>query len=169
MKKNPSSDEQPQEKSDQTRISRKDLASWVEGPPRTNKNEWPGQDLGLPKDGPTRLASFGRRIGAVFIDWMIAWGIALFLARETTWTPLIVFFILTAVQLGLYEATLGKRLLRMQVVQVGGARIKWAKAVLRTFLLCLVVPAFIMDADGRGAHDKIANTVEIAFAPRPKA
>lgn len=124
--------------------------------------------MGLPKEGPPSLASFGRRLGAVFVDWFIAAGIALFLfGQQATWAPLVSFFVLTAVQLGFYGATVGKRLFRMQVVEVGGATLSWFKALLRTLLLCLVVPPFVMDADGRGAHDKISNTVEIAFTPRP--
>lgn len=168
MKKNSARDEQRGNENDSTRISRKDLASWVEGPPRARTNEWPGQNLGLPKLGPPSLASFGRRLGAVFVDWFIAVGIALFVfGSETTWAPLAIFFVLTTVQLGAYGATVGKRLFRMQVVQVGGASLSWPKALLRTALLCLVVPPFVMDADGRGAHDKISKTVEIAFTPRP--
>lgn len=114
------------------------------------------------------MASFARRLGAVFIDWFIAAGIALFLfGPQATWAPLVSFFVLVAVQLGFTGSTIGKRLFRMQVVEVGGATLSWPKALLRTLLLCLVVPPFVMDADGRGAHDKISNTVEIAFTPRP--
>jgi uncharacterized RDD family membrane protein YckC len=31
----------------------------------------------------------------------------------------------------------------------------------RTVLLCLVIPAFIWDRDGRGLHDKAAGTVVV--------
>jgi hypothetical protein len=31
--------------------------------------------------------------------------------------------------------------------------------VVRTVLLCLIVPALIIDRDSRGAHDRIAGTV----------
>ena len=33
------------------------------------------------------------------------------------------------------------------------------RVVLRTFLLCLAVPALIWDRDGRGLHDKAAGSV----------
>ena len=151
---------------DSTRITRKDVASWIEGPPRSDGSEWPGQKLGIPKDGPTQMATFGKRIIAVFIDWFIAGAVSAVLFPSVGWSTLAVFFVLTFLQLGLFGATVGKRLFRMQVVEVGGASLSWGKALLRTVLLCLFVPALIMDADGRGAHDKIPNTVEIAFAPR---
>ena len=34
--------------------------------------EWPGQALGLPKEGPGSLASVMRRTGGVLIDWLLA-------------------------------------------------------------------------------------------------
>lgn len=35
------------------------------------------------------------------------------------------------------------------------------RALLRTVLLCLAVPALIWDRDGRGLHDRLAKTVEV--------
>ncbi|CPU67518.1 Conserved membrane protein of uncharacterised function [Mycobacteroides abscessus] len=33
------------------------------------------------------------------------------------------------------------------------------RGLLRTVLLCLVIPAVVWDADGRGLHDRAAGTV----------
>jgi uncharacterized RDD family membrane protein YckC len=35
----------------------------------------------------------------------------------------------------------------------------FARGAVRTALLCLVIPAVVWDADGRGLHDKAAGTV----------
>jgi uncharacterized RDD family membrane protein YckC len=57
--------------------------------------------------------------------------------------------------------TVGKRVAGIQVVRVGGAMAGPWKALIRTVLLVVVVPPFIIDADGRGLHDRVARTVEI--------
>lgn len=41
------------------------------------------------------------------------------------------------------------------------APVKLYQAAIRAVLLGLVVPALIIDRDGRGLHDKMAGTVEI--------
>ena len=45
------------------------------GQPRQGPNDYPGQRLGLPEPGPGSLARLGRRIGALMIDWFIAYGL----------------------------------------------------------------------------------------------
>jgi hypothetical protein len=38
---------------------------------------YPGETLGLPESGPGSLAPMGRRLAALFVDWLIAYGLAL--------------------------------------------------------------------------------------------
>ena len=42
----------------------------------------------------------------------------------------------------------------------GGAAGGW-RAVVRTALLCLLVPALLVDADGRGLHDRLTGTAVV--------
>ncbi|PZU30429.1 MAG: RDD family protein, partial [Microbacterium sp.] len=42
---------------------------------------------------------------------------------------------------------------------VGGGWVGLWRPIVRTLLLCLVIPAVIWDADQRGVHDKAAGTV----------
>lgn len=122
---------------------------------------WAGEFLGLPEKGPASAASYPRRIGAIFVDWFVATGIATLLAPDDQWLVLIAFVVLHFVFLWLFGTTLGKRIFRIQVVQVGGAPIKLYQAAIRAVLLGLVLPVIIIDRDSRGLHDKLAGTVEI--------
>jgi len=47
------------------------------------------------------------------------------------------------------------------VIALDTGRVNPARALLRTVLLCLALPALIWDRDGRGLHDRLAKTVEV--------
>lgn len=151
--------------------SREALGSWIDGPKATAERMgadfgYRGERLGLPKEGPGSLAGPGRRIGALFVDgWLcslVAYGL---LARgqqteANLWTtPL--FFAVSALMLSTTGTTIGKRLFGLRVVRLGGTRATIPQVLLRTFLLCLVVPALVWDRDSRGLHDKAVATMEV--------
>ena len=125
---------------------------------------WPGKGLGLPEEGPRSIARLGRRIGALAIDWAISYGLAWSLFRDkdltvSSWIVLAVFAVLTI----LFELFLlgspGHLILRMRVVPLRGGRLSPWQPIVRTILLCLVIPAVIPDADQRGLHDRAAGTI----------
>lgn len=128
-------------------------------------SDYPGSRLGLNESGPAAMAGYARRFGAILADWFIATGIAWLIAgsEPPSWLPLAVFAVLSVASLSLLGATLGKMLVRIQVVQVGGAKARVHQVAIRTVLLCLVIPVLIVDNDGRGLHDKLAGTVEITM------
>jgi uncharacterized RDD family membrane protein YckC len=82
------------------------------------------------------------------------------LSQPRPWT-LAVFgvedFLLTATT----GFTLGKRLLGLRVIRLGGRAVGFGPALVRTLLLLLVVPALMMDRDLRGLQDKAARTVVV--------
>lgn len=125
-----------------------------------------GQQLGLPKEGPGSIASVGRRISAIFIDWLLCLLIAygLFADREmnaaSNWA-LGVFFVMSLLLVGTLGFTPGKRLLRLRVIAEGGCRLGFGRTAIRTLLLCLVIPAVVWDRDTRGLHDRLARSVEV--------
>ena len=57
------------------------------------------------------------------------------------------------------NGSLGHLLLGMRVVPIGGGYLGWWRPIVRTLLLCLVIPAVIWDRDQRGAHDRLVGTV----------
>jgi uncharacterized RDD family membrane protein YckC len=62
---------------------------------------------------------------------------------------------------GTLGCTIGQRLLGIRVVRLDGAGAGPFRALIRTALLAVVIPAVIWDRDTRGFHDKIAGTVTI--------
>jgi uncharacterized RDD family membrane protein YckC len=142
----------------------------VTAQPATGPQSFRGARLGLPADGPGSLASVGRRIGAFLLDAIASSFVAgLFTeARHGntkhlpgSWSliPLAVDYL---VGLMLAGQTLGMYPFGLRVVRIDrDVRIGLGRAVLRTLLLFLLVPAVIWDRDGRGMHDRAADTAVI--------
>ncbi|MGW5848438.1 RDD family protein [Streptomyces sp. NPDC055254] len=151
--------------------NRQAIGSWLSGP-RAAAEEmgvdfgYPGQRLGMPQHGPGSLARFGRRLGAVAVDWigcqLIAYGLITGgdLAATGDWT-LGLFLGLTLLTVGTVGSTPGKRLVGLRVVAQDGGRLGIGRVALRTLLLALVVPALVRDRDGRSLHDRVARAVEV--------
>jgi uncharacterized RDD family membrane protein YckC len=130
----------------------------------TAARTWPGKSLGLPEEGPRSIARVGRRLGGVAIDWAISYAIAWGAFRQPDlrvdgWIVLAVFAVLTILFELFFLGTPGHLILRMRVVPVRGGRLSPWQPLVRTLLLCLVIPAVIPDADQRGLHDRAAATI----------
>jgi len=133
---------------------------------------YPGQHYGLPEFGRGSVAGWSRRLAALFIDWIACSLIAIaffyhphaghvtdVFAQPRLWTPVIFAaqdFVLTA----LTGFTLGKRLVGLRVVRLDGRPVG-LRALPRTALLMLVLPALMMDRDLRGLQDKAAGTIVV--------
>lgn len=110
--------------------------------------------------------SLGSRSLALLIDWIIA----LMLTAVVTGSnvlgsgasnpllPIVVFFVQAWLLTGLLGMTIGKRLLRIRVINAQGGAIGLGRAAVRSALLCLVVPALVMTEDKRGLHDLAAGS-----------
>jgi uncharacterized RDD family membrane protein YckC len=147
------------------------IGSWLSGPRAAAEQMgvefgYRGERLGLPEEGPGSIAPVGRRVAAVFIDWILCVVIAYGLiadrdARAADRWALVVFAAVSLIGLALVGSTPGKLLLRLRVIGVDGRRLSPLGALVRTVLLVLVVPALIWDRDTRGLHDKAARAVQI--------
>lgn len=153
-----------------TRMFRPCYAGYAAGMTDT---AYPGDTLGLPEDGPGSVGTFPRRLVAILIDWLACTFIAL-AALGVRWgeltgteslLPLGLFALENLLLVGTVGYTLGHRILGLQVHHLEGLRAGRPSmpgpkaALIRTVLLCLVVPAFIIDRHGRGLHDRAAGTV----------
>jgi uncharacterized RDD family membrane protein YckC len=123
-----------------------------------------GASLGLPAEGPGSLAAFGSRAVAFVVDVIGAALIAgLFTAPDLpgNWS-LLAFAVLTVGSLVISGQTPGMRLLglRMAHPRPGGRLALW-RAVVRTGLLMLLVPALVVDSNGRGLHDRLTGTAVV--------
>ncbi|WP_244971523.1 RDD family protein [Paramicrobacterium chengjingii] len=133
-------------------------------------SEYPGERLGLPREGHGSIARFGRRLLGVIIDWAIASvivsgaGVALpsltAVAQNPATIP-VVFALLQILFIPTIGGSVGHRLCGMRLVPIVGGYIGLWRAIVRTLLLCLILPLLVWDSDQRGFHDKIAATVLI--------
>ncbi len=128
--------------------------------------EYPGRRLGLPEEGSGAVAGFGRRIGALLVDWLICtWLIARGLLGasgvDAGWVGLGVFAAEYVLLVGTIGMTFGMRLFGVRIVSVAGGRAPFISVLVRTLLLCLALPALIWDRDQRGLHDKAAGTIAV--------
>jgi uncharacterized RDD family membrane protein YckC len=120
--------------------------------------------LGLPASGPGALAPFSARVLAFLVD---AFGSALIAGLFTAprlpanWS-LLAFAVLTVGSLVAFGQTPGMRLLGLRLAHPRqGERLAVWRAVVRTALLMLLVPALVVDADGRGLHDRLTDTAVV--------
>ena len=120
---------------------------------------WPGKRLGLPESGARSIARPGRRFAAIVIDWGIAILISVAFFNYDPIATLAVFAILQSVFLLTANGSAGHLALGMRVVPLEGGYLGLWRPVVRTLLLCLVIPAVIWDADQRGMHDRLVGTI----------
>ncbi|NUP51053.1 MAG: RDD family protein [Catenulispora sp.] len=123
-----------------------------------------GQRLGLPQDGPGSLATVGRRLAAILIDWALAYGVAYLLVGDRLlktgqFTAMSVLAVMYLVGLAISGSTLGMAALGLRVTSDQGGKASPYAVGMRTVLLFLFIPAVIWDADGRGLHDRVAHTM----------
>ena len=133
-----------------------------------------GQALGLPESGPGSLAPTGARLLAFIVDALASTLIAaLFvpshghtgnafadrLPGSWAFIPLALDYVVGSLVAG---RTLGMYLLGLRLVRVDASlAVDPARAVVRTVLLFLFVPAVVFDRDARGLHDRFADTAVV--------
>ncbi|MEV1086061.1 RDD family protein [Streptomyces sp. NPDC050211] len=150
---------------------RQAIGSWLSGPRAAMEDAgadfgYRGEQLGLPEEGPGSIARPGRRLGALAVDWalclLIAYGLITDGYQQATgnWA-LLIFFVMSALTVGTIGFTPGKRLFGLRVVHLDTGTVNPVRALLRSALLCVAIPALIWDRDGRGLHDRLARTVEV--------
>lgn len=126
---------------------------------------YPGRGLGLAADGKGAVASMTRRVGALFIDWIVCWVIVLAAIRphqaDVGYWTLLLFAAQDYLFTALTGFTLGKLLLRIRVVRLDGGTVGPLWGLVRTVILLTVVPPLMSDKDLRGMHDRAANTVVV--------
>jgi uncharacterized RDD family membrane protein YckC len=127
--------------------------------PTGASSRWPGERLGLPESGPRSVGRPGRRIAALAIDFAIAALLSAVFFQYTGLASTLIFAVTQIVFITLVAGGIGHLLVGLRVVPLAGGWIGWWRPIVRTLLLCAVIPPLIWDADQRGLHDKIAGTV----------
>lgn len=129
---------------------------------------YPGSRLGLPAEGPRSVASWGRRILALVVDWFASMlvaaavlGGAVWGQGWEAWAPMGVFALEAGVLTALLGGSFGQLVMRVVVVRVDGKPLGLLQALGRTVLICLVVPPLIFNRDNRGLHDLAFKTITL--------
>ncbi len=148
--------------------------TWLSGPSAASgtsaPQEWPGERLGLPRSGPGSVASRGARLVALLLDLVIATLVTrLFVPMDLTrpevmqtfnYWAILVWFVISVGTVSVFGFTAGMAALGIRAVRLDGASMVGPlRAVPRAILTALILPAAIVDADGRGLHDKAAGTI----------
>lgn len=123
---------------------------------RVARMSWEGLPNLLPE------ASLGRRLLALVIDWTMCRLIAGLLSPavipESSFSTLIIFFLEVCFFTITFGASAGQRIMAIKVVTYPDQqRVRATRIVLRTFLICLVLPA-VFTKNGRPLHDNFANS-----------
>jgi hypothetical protein len=147
--------------------------SWLSGPSAVAPgNDVPeryrGEQLGLPEHGVGSLAPARTRLAAIFVDWLIAVGIARLVVSgagmHQMWQTmtLIVWFVIGVVAVWSFDYTPGQFFLRVRVARIDGpTRVGLRRALARSAMLVFVIPALFTDLDGRGMHDRATGTAVV--------
>lgn len=111
-------------------------------------------------------ASWGRRIGALFVDWLTCLAVAqglvatgVIASNPNGLVTLALFIVESSLFTALVGGSFGKVATRLRVVRQDGSRqpIGLLPALLRTVLVALLVPP-LLTMGGRGLHDVAART-----------
>lgn len=147
--------------------------SWLPGAgpaaPESASSGYPGEKFGLPADGVSAAAGFGRRFAALAVDWALGYLIALLVSGPDpltnptfSWNVLGIWFLLTAVPVAVFGSSAGMTALGIRVASLDSAAVIGVpRALLRTLLTAVVVPPLVRDTDGRGWHDRATRTIVV--------
>jgi uncharacterized RDD family membrane protein YckC len=151
--------------------------TWLEGPGATlreirHPDSWPGQRLGLPREGSTAVATFSGRVLAFVLDIAAAGLIGALITSQLEKpsdvvrqaVPIAVLFLEHVLLVGLTGQTLGMRVMSIKVLRlkdvtrVPGFPTALARSIvlIGTFGL-----AGFCGRDGRGVHDLVFGCVVV--------
>lgn len=141
-------------------IEREDLGSWIGGAP-TPEGYVKGEGLGLPPEGQGSVAPFWRRPVALVVDWALCLAISTLLLGGDPLATLSMFSVVNVLFLSLFGATPGQFATRVRVLPVRGRSPMVLRAIVRTLLMLLLLPAMVWTRDAQPLHDVAAGTAVV--------
>lgn len=113
-------------------------------------------------------ASLLRRLGGICLDWAACLVIArlalpgvAYGSGTSALATLIIFFIEVSLFTWLTASSFGQRIVGIAVLSTLGRRLSLWNVLIRTVLICLVIPALVYDSRGRGLQDLVAGSVVV--------
>lgn len=140
------------------------------------EQEYKGENLGLPASGAGSIAPLGVRVGALAVDWFLAYGlvavIVMLLGPETlggdsfsavsSWAVPLLWGVSGVVCVWLFAQTPGQALVGIGTARVDAEeRVGFVRALVRVVFIFFLLPPLIQDEDGRGMHDRATGTTLI--------
>ena len=96
---------------------------------------------------------------AIVLDWLPCSVAAQLLTKNPALSALVLFATVTVLSVWIAGRTAGQAVAGLRVALMDGARPGLVSAVIRTILICLVIPPVVYNTDNRGLHDRAANTI----------
>ncbi|HET6699132.1 MAG TPA: RDD family protein [Nocardioidaceae bacterium] len=130
---------------------------------------YPGERLGLPEQGRGSVAGWGRRVLALGVDWVACLlVVGAFIGVEVwtgsglaQWGPMLVFLFEATFLTALLGGSFGQLVCRVAVARLDGRPVTLLQALVRTALICLVIPPLVFNRDQRGLHDLAVGTITL--------
>jgi uncharacterized RDD family membrane protein YckC len=129
-----------------------------------------------PRELPFETASWARRVLALLVDYAACWGVMLLIYGRDWFgsgpVPSVYLTLLfigeSALLMALSGGSFGQLATRLRVVRVDGSGrpLSLLTALLRQFLICLVIPPLVFRPDGRGLHDLACRSAVVPLIPR---
>lgn len=141
-------------------IERKDLGSWMDGAP-VDEGYVKGFSLGLPPQGNGAVAPFWRRPLSLVVDWGLCMLVSALVFSGDALANLVLFIVVNVLFLSLFGATPGQFVLRLRVLPVSGRSPMVLRALVRTTLMLLLLPAVVWNRDTQPLHDVVAGTAVV--------
>ncbi len=106
---------------------------------------------------------------ALVLDWALSMlAVAAFIGQDVwsgygvaRWAPLAVFAAEVWILTTLLGGSAGQLITGVVIRRTSGARVDAARALIRTVLICLVIPAVIYNRDQQGLQDLAADTIAL--------
>lgn len=155
----------------------RDLAgSWLNGPtspPGGPEQKFKGELLGLPEHGRGSLAPLGVRIGALVVDWFIAYGVVGLLtvitgtgalgsvefASIASWGVPMLWGVAGVVCVWLFAQTPGQAAFGIGTARLDAEEsVGFVRSLVRVAFIFFLLPPLVQDEDGRGLHDRATGT-----------
>jgi len=129
-----------------------------------------------PATAPIETASWAHRVLALIVDWFASTLVVLAILGPAGWSEnryagmytLLVFCLENALLTATMGGSFGQLMTRLRVVRVNGdpRPLDPLRALLRSAMICLVIPPLVFRPDGRGLHDMAVGSVVCRFLPR---
>jgi len=112
---------------------------------------------------------WGRRFLALGVDWLASMlVVGAFVGAEVwtgrglvQWGPMLVYLLEASLLTTLVGGSFGQLVCRVVVARLDGRAVNLLQALMRTFMVCLVIPPLVFNHDRRGLHDLAAKTVTL--------